>query len=39
MKKKVNKYKRAGVSIDQGNNFVKLIKGVGLYPFQLETTL
>ena len=26
MKKKVNKYKRAGVSIDQGNNFVKLIK-------------
>ena len=26
MKQKVNKYKKAGVNIDQGNNFVKLIK-------------
>ena len=26
MKQKVNKYKKAGVSIDQGNNFIKLIK-------------
>ena len=26
MKRKVNKYKKAGVNIDEGNNFIKLIK-------------
>ena len=26
MKRKVNKYKKAGVNIDKGNNFIKSIK-------------
>ena len=26
MKRKVNKYNKAGVNIDEGNNFIKLIK-------------
>ena len=30
MKRKVNKYNKAGVNIDEGNNFIKLIKKFSL---------
>ncbi len=31
MKRKVNKYKKAGVNIDKGNNFIKSIKKKSFY--------